>query len=244
MFAFPLARSGSLFSLRLSPVPPLGSLPQLFLVSLRSPGLLRLLSLSFPRLALLAKVSHAYPRQNTFSRGLVWDIPLPKPRVPRSSARECALTRVIVGHFGETFLFSLPPACSPRPPPFFRSLPRLSSRSPLRSFPGSLPASCSFPGSLFPPKCPTRTHARIRSLAGWCGTSPFPSPVSHAHRPENALSRGWLWDTLAKLTDVPLIGPKVPKPHRYGNFGEPTTDCKKKVLQKLGKTAATPHLCK
>jgi hypothetical protein len=49
---------------------------------------------------------------------------------------------------------------------------------------------------------------------------------------------------LAKLTDVPLIGPKDPKAHRYGNFGEPTTDCKKKVLQKLGKTAATPHLCK
>ena len=58
--------------------------------------------LLFPPLALLAKVSHAYPRQNTFSRGLVWDIPLPEPRVPRSSAREYALTRVVVGHFGET----------------------------------------------------------------------------------------------------------------------------------------------
>ena len=94
--------SGS--SPRLAPpaLPGLPPLTRLFLVSLRSPGLLRLLSLSFPRLALPAKVSHAYPRQNTFSRGLVWDIPLPKPRVPRPSAREYALTQVIVGHFGET----------------------------------------------------------------------------------------------------------------------------------------------
>ncbi len=133
-------------------------------------------------------------------------------------------------------LFSLPAS--------LRFLP--SARSPSSSWSPSAHPACS---GLFPPLAllakVSHTHpapepcGRVR-----CGTSPFLSPVSHAHRPENALSRGWLWDTLAKLTDVPLIGPKVPKDHRYGNFGEPTTDCKKKVLQKLGKTAATPHLCK
>ena len=230
----------ALLSPRLSPVPPLGSSwsPSAHPAcsgSSRSPSPGSLFRQSVPRLPpseyVLSRVGVGHPPSQGSCPTLIG------PRI-RSHAGGCGtLWRNI----------SLPPACSSRSPPFSALFPVSPLRSPAL-FPVSLPVllsgSCFFPRSLFSPKCPTFTPVRIHSLAGWCGTFPFPSPVSHAHRPENTLSRGWLWDTLAKLTDVPLICPKVPKPHRYGNIGEPTTDCKKKVLQKLGKTAATPHLCK